>query len=670
LIKTALVAFGLTCSLVYGARIPEQDARNVDMPSGRTHFTMPDFDSRESWLDRAAFLKKQILAGSGLLPMPAKTPLNAQVFGKLERDGYTVEKVLIETYPGYYLGGNLYRPRGKSGPFPGVVSPHGHWAYGRLENTPLVSVPARCINLARQGFVVFTYDMVGYNDTDQIPHGDRGPQMGGPREDLWNINTMGLQLWNSIRSVDFVSSLPDVDPERIGVTGASGGGTQTFYLMAVEDRIKAAAPVNMVSFVSQGGGCQQAANIRVDANNVVFTAMMAPRPLLMVSAAGDWTRNTPQEEFPAVRNIYRMLDAESNVENVHVNQLHNYNQESREAVYEFFNEKLNGAGPAQERSFRAEQVQDLLALFGRERPANSATMEQFVAARIAEARQGIEKLQPRDRATLDQARQAFNERLQFSMLVSKPAFEELLTEKTGALAQGETLLLGRTGKGDRIPAVLLSPARANSAVPPTLIVHPEGASWVVASSQRAGSLVKGLLDRGGAVLGIDAFQTGTAKAPRELNERGFTVYNRTDDANRIQDILTALAYLQGRQKAQTVNLVGLEMGGVWSYFARAMAGEGVTLAADLSQFQTDRDEEYLDKFYIPGLRKAGDFRAAATLNTRGKGLLHNTGAGFPTEWARSSSQAAGDTLDIREARASESEILAWLASEPRARTGR
>ncbi len=112
---------------------------------------MPVFATRDAWEQRAAFLRKQILASAGLLPMPEKRPLNAQVFGKLERDGYTVEKVLLETLPGFYLGGNLYRPRGQQGPFPGVVSPHGHWAYGRLENTALVSVPGRALSLARQG---------------------------------------------------------------------------------------------------------------------------------------------------------------------------------------------------------------------------------------------------------------------------------------------------------------------------------------------------------------------------------------------------------------------------------------------------------------------------------------------------------------------------------------
>src|SRR5688572_7836927 len=186
--------------------IPAQDVRNTVL-NGRTHYKMPVFATREEWQERAVFLRKQILASAGLLPMPEKRPLNAQVFGKLERDGYTVEKVLLETLPGFYLGGNLYRPRASQGPFPGVVSPHGHWHYGRLENTALVSIPGRAISLARQGYVVFSYDMVGQNDTNQVPH-----DWLDPRKDLWNIgSSMGTHLWNSMRDVDFLTSLADVD---------------------------------------------------------------------------------------------------------------------------------------------------------------------------------------------------------------------------------------------------------------------------------------------------------------------------------------------------------------------------------------------------------------------------------------------------------------------------
>ena len=126
----------------------------------------------------------------------------------LRRDRSTtttrVSKVYFESLPGFLVTGNLYRPSG-DGPFPAVLSPHGHWTYGRLENTPIDSGPGRAINLARQGFVVFTYDMVGYNDSRQLPH-----TFGGPREKLWGLSLGGLQLWNSIRSLDFLETLPYV----------------------------------------------------------------------------------------------------------------------------------------------------------------------------------------------------------------------------------------------------------------------------------------------------------------------------------------------------------------------------------------------------------------------------------------------------------------------------
>ena len=142
----------------------------------------------------------------------------------------------------------------------------------------MVSVPGRAISLARQGFVVFSYDMVGQNDTNQVPH-----DWEDARQGLWSIgSSMGMHLWDSIRAVDFVTSLPDVDPNRIGATGASGGGTQVFFLMAVDERIKAAAPVNMISAIMQGGGCQAAPNLRAgwpDFSNMVVGALMAPKPL-------------------------------------------------------------------------------------------------------------------------------------------------------------------------------------------------------------------------------------------------------------------------------------------------------------------------------------------------------------------------------------------------------
>ena len=198
-----------------------------------------------------------------------------------------MSKVYFESLPGFFVTGNLYRPVGE-GPFPAVLSAHGHWTYGRLENSPLVSGPGRAITLARQGFVVFSYDMVGYNDSRQLTHA-----FGGPREHLWGLSLAGLQLWNSIRSLDFLESLPYVKRDAMGITGESGGGTQTFMLAAADARVAAAVPVNMISLHMQGGClCENPPGLRLDTTNVEIAATIAPRPLLMVSATGDWTAET------------------------------------------------------------------------------------------------------------------------------------------------------------------------------------------------------------------------------------------------------------------------------------------------------------------------------------------------------------------------------------------
>src|SRR5215469_10361652 len=204
-----------------GNQVPRQDARNTQIITTDTHLPLPEFTSLNTWEARKASLRNQVLVAAGLSPMPEKCPLNPQIFGRIEEKDYTIEKVLLETLPGFYLGGNLYRPRNNRPKHPGVLNPQGHWPYGRLENQPLYSGPSLGISLARQGYVVFAYDMVGYNDTIQVPH-----RFGSAEQRLWSFGPLGLQLWDSIRALDFLSSLDDVDSGGIGVTGASGGGTQ------------------------------------------------------------------------------------------------------------------------------------------------------------------------------------------------------------------------------------------------------------------------------------------------------------------------------------------------------------------------------------------------------------------------------------------------------------
>ena len=668
---------GLLCFLLVSAslgpawagEIPDVDQRKVLIRHTDMQYSMPRYESLAAWKERADFLRRQVLFASGLLPMPPKTPLNPQVFGRTEYGDYAIEKVLIETLPGFFLGGNLYRPLGKQGPFPGIVSPHGHWRYGRFENSDAGSIPARGVSLAKQGYVVLTYDMIGYNDTTQLPHG-----FEGPREQLWGLGMLGLQTWNSIRAVDFLLTLSDVDPQRIGATGASGGGTQTFMLTAVDDRVKFSAPVNMISGIMQGGSvCENAANLRIDTYNVEIAALMAPRPMLMVSATGDWTRNTPRDEYPAVRGIYELYDAESQLEQVQIDAPHNYNQQSREAVYQFFAKKALSAIPEDLRDYNlsVRGLSSLVSLWNRKLPDDAADQAGLTKWWVADAEEQTASLRPSDGASLAKAQEAFRERLSLALMAGVPAPGDVDVQEAEALPGGKMLLLGRDGKGDRVPAVLLEPPRANPAVRPTLIVHPEGVAWVLSSSESREGLVRSLVARGGVVMGIDAFQTGrsrtTAATPEgERQRRYFTTFNRTDDANRMQDILTAIAALRRQTGQQAVNLAGMGEAGVWSVFARALSDADVSLLADIAQFYAASDEEYIKHFFVPGIRRAGDFRAAATLLAGGPAVLHNVSTSFATDWFEASFEAAGASQQLRWQRTpmSEEEILEAIAPRP------
>ena len=151
----------------------------------------------------------------GLWPMWPKTPLEPKVFGKVERDGYTIEKVVLETFPGFTLSGNLYRPAGKSGKLPGMLCPHGHWADGRVNP----DVQLRCIRWAKLGCVVFMYDMVGYNDSKPFGHAFLNDRLR-----RWGLSLVTLQTWNSIRALDWLTSLPDVDPRGSAARANREGG--------------------------------------------------------------------------------------------------------------------------------------------------------------------------------------------------------------------------------------------------------------------------------------------------------------------------------------------------------------------------------------------------------------------------------------------------------------
>jgi dienelactone hydrolase len=642
--------------------IPPVDRRASEVRTLDTPYAFTPYADKDAWLARARFLREQVLVSAGLWPMPEKGPLNPRVFGRIERGDYAVEKVYFESHPGFYVTGNLYRPLGKTGPFPGVLSPHGHWAYGRLENGADGSIPARCISLARQGYVVFSWDMVGYNDSRQVDH-----RLLDPRLSLWGIGSLSLHLWNSIRSVDFLESLPDVDKSRLACTGASGGGTQTFLLAAVDDRIRVSAPVNMISHYMQGGDvCENAPNLRLDTNNMEIGALTAPRPMLMVSAAGDWTRDTPRIEFPAVRSVYELLGARDKVDTVQFIADHNYNRDSREAVYAWFGRWVlgkTGAALFEEAEHQVEQPSDLLVFFGRELPKEAKTQQQIVDALIESRRALLEALRPRDAAGLAHFREVLGPAYRHALAAEYPATDAVLESPSGSdtSAGARDRLIGRRGRGDRVPVRVWTPL-AGGTEDAVLVVHPDGIEGV---SARAASLVDPLRRQGRLVASLDAFNTGRSRAPRDTSDRFFTTYNRTDDAHRVQDILTALAWLKRQPGVRRVGLVGLERAGLWCLLAQALAPGLDAVVADADTLATERDEAYLTRLPIPLLRSAGGFETALTLGLGTRLRVHNAGGVFDTAAAVASGRATGaaDRLQVSREKLTDADVAMWLGRE-------
>jgi len=572
------------------AQVPKTDLRSGDVPNLDTRFT-PKTYTRAEWDQRKEQLKKRILLASGLDPMPKKTPLHAQVFGRIEGNGYTIEKVLLETMPGFFLGGNLYRPSKPNGKVPAIVHPHGHWTYGRLENQPLYSAPTFGINLAKQGIIVFAYDMVGYNDTPQVPH-----RFTGLAEDLWQFSPLGLQTWNSIRSVDFLESLPDVDPKRIGASGASGGGTQTFLLAAIDERIAASAPVNMVSLIMQGGcTCENAAHLRIDTQNVELAALTAPRPQFLVAATGDWTREVPKVEYPAVKAIYALYGAQDKVENQQFDAPHNYHQGSREAIYTFFNKVFLGKnGPVKEVGVTVPDARDLLVLWDHKMPSHALDFN----ALFTEWRQ----MSQQQLLSLDKAAQ--RTRLLETLEVTLPG-------KVASEKEGNRTVLSK-GSGDRVLVTERSgKAGAKDAV---ILIHPQGSD----AALKDAALQK-VAAGAGKVYALDVYQTGANKGEVTKRHGMHTTFNRSDDAWRVQDIVTAVAYAKA-QGAQSVKLIGAEQANAWAILAAVAAGDGVTVEAPkLSANAEWGYDEWLSKnCYIPGLQRAGGISTALRLLSAGK----------------------------------------------------
>ncbi len=530
----------------------------------RTHndrFSPPRLTTLDAWKTRAGYVREHVLASAGLLPLPEKTPLRPSIFGEVKRADYRVSKVYFESLPGFFVTGNLYRPIG-DGPFPAVLSPHGHWTYGRLENTALTS-GSRPRDRPRASGLRRLHLRHGWLQRQPAaaahfrrPH---ARTCGASASPGCSCGTASARSTSS-------RLCPTSGATRLRMTGESGGGSQTFLLASVDPRVKVAVPVNMISLHMQGGClCENPPGLRLDLTNVEIAATIAPRPMLMVSATGDWTKETMEVEYPAVRAVYDLFGAGDKVQAVRMTAEHNYNKDSREAMYAWMARWLQQA-PASaklpERSFSVEPLQDLLVFHRRALPSEAVTPAQLTAGWIAAA-----------------------------------------SKQLGASPSADAVTALRH-------ALDAGPASASADTVPTF-------NKTVVISHSDPAVAKALSSAGFVVRPLSLTPFDQAAAAKVAH---FDTYNRTAAGQRVADVVAAARANPGAAIVADGDVA------LAAILASAIVPVPIAVL-DVGRFDTSSDAAYVERLYIPGLRRAGDLQTAASL-ARGKVLVHNAGDRF------------------------------------------
>ncbi len=622
-----------------------------------------------AWKDRAEQVRRRMLVAFGLWPLPAKTPLNAVIHGRIEQEGYTIEKVYFESFPGFFVTGNLYRPASVSGRVPGVLCPHGHWSNGRFYDCGEAAVrrdivqgaerfedggrsplQSRCVELAKMGCVVFHYDMIGYADSQQISFeiahrfAKQRPEMN--RAEGWGLfspqaesnlqSVMGLQTWNSIRSLDFLESLPDVDPARLAVTGASGGGTQTFAISAIDPRVAVSVPAVMVSTAMQGGcTCENACLLRIGTGNIEFAALFAPKPLAL-TAADDWTKEMETKGFPQLKQLYQMFGAADNVRlHPFIWFPHNYNYVSRAAMYDWVNRhfKLGLPTPIVEEDYQ-RLTPDVLTVWDNEHPKPQGG-DQFERDLLrtwkADTDKQLAALRPKQQSDGARFREVVGGAVDVLIGRAVPAADAIQFETTGQTDRGGyaeiTGRLRHVPANEELPVVLLAPKEATGKAAIWLSRH--GKSGLFGESGEPLAAVQRLLTLGVNVIGVDLLYQGEFlsegksldKTPRVENPRESAAYtfgyNHTVFAARVHDVLTAIAFAGQRASgAEHVYVIGLDGGGAWAAAAVAQAGDVIGRAAiDTDGFRFADVADIQSPDFLPGGAKYFDLPGMLALAT-------------------------------------------------------
>jgi cephalosporin-C deacetylase-like acetyl esterase len=342
------------------------------------------FDARESkvaslatandWKEYQQEVKLKLAQIIG--PFPEKTPLNPEITGVIKKDDYTVEKLIYESQPGFYVTAALFLPNNRKGKAPAIVYCSGHSDLGFRSDT----YQTKIINLVKKGFVVLAFDPLGQGERMQYPDDEgKWSRIGGSTHEhsyagaqsFINGNSLAkIMIWDGIRSVDYLLTRPEVDPQRIGMTGRSGGGTQTAYIAAFDDRIVAAAPeayITRMETLLKTRGPQDAEQnlpgfVAKELDLADYLVARVPKPTLIISTSRDFfSIEGARDTYHELQRAYRAMGKPENISMSEDDAPHASTSKNREAMYAFFQQHLQNPGDSQDEEVEVFKPEELWA---------------------------------------------------------------------------------------------------------------------------------------------------------------------------------------------------------------------------------------------------------------------------------------------------------------------
>lgn len=583
---------------------PSRDSRLEQLVTLEDHVPFVPPESPGAWFDRRDELRRQILVAAGLWPEPPRCALDPVLHGAVARQGYTVEKVFFRALPGLYVTASLYRPTALGDRLrPGVLCPASHPPGGRLTN---VAEQARCAHLARMGAVVLHYDLIGHGDFRQLPH-DSG--FGDLQAELWSMSTFGLQTLCSIRAMDLLESLPDVDRERLGILDLGGGGTQALILGAIDDR----PVVVFAGKVSPGSDCvcEQASHLRVGTGNVELAALVAPGALGLVGT----------EDRPGLERLYTMLGVPGKVTCM-----------AREVPRDA------SAFLARHLGLRDQEEAPLvpidpagLTVFdeAHPRPADAKDLAGVRAWLLEHARSERKRFEELAKRDLEEFRRVVSGAL--AVLTHARATSGVEVVEEDAESTIPTLVVSRPGRRERVFLDRIPPSLGRHV--DMLVVWPidEGSldhrlslvlgrfPWLVAASV-ADALSSGLEIDKPMVL-VYSLQTGAKgsayRLPADERHDRHPAYtwghNPTILAHRTQDLLTARLHVAETAGVEQITMVGLDGAAPLAICAVALAPEAFDRVVVHGGWDFDQVRDLDDPQMLPGALRWGGLPAFAAL---------------------------------------------------------